>query len=68
MVLQATGGTEGGGRSMFVDGFRASKLLAESQPAAFHVLASTPVRWVTPFRWVTPVRWVIPVKLVTHVG
>ncbi|XP_050704041.1 gamma-butyrobetaine dioxygenase-like isoform X2 [Eriocheir sinensis] len=36
-----------GGRSFFADGFRIAQWLEENEPAAFHVLTSTPVRfWV----------------------
>uniref|UniRef100_A0A6A7FM21 Gamma-butyrobetaine dioxygenase-like n=1 Tax=Hirondellea gigas TaxID=1518452 RepID=A0A6A7FM21_9CRUS len=38
-------GSEQGGRSMFVDGFRAARWMEENEPTAFHVLASTPVRF-----------------------
>lgn len=34
-----------GGRSFFADGFRIAQWLEENEPAAFHVLTSTPVRF-----------------------
>ncbi|KAA0191833.1 hypothetical protein HAZT_HAZT010520 [Hyalella azteca] len=34
-----------GGRSMFVDGFRAARWMEENEPTAFHVLTSTPIRF-----------------------
>ncbi|MCL4116511.1 UNVERIFIED_CONTAM: hypothetical protein GTU68_031706, partial [Idotea baltica] len=38
-------GSNPGGRSFFVDGFRAAKWMEENEPSAFHVLTSTPVRF-----------------------
>lgn len=38
-------GKESGGKSFFVDGFNAAKWLQENQPAAFHVLSSTPIKF-----------------------
>ncbi|KAF2358772.1 protein of unknown function DUF971 [Trinorchestia longiramus] len=38
-------GEDIGGRSMFVDGFRAARWMEENEPTAFHVLTSTPVRF-----------------------
>lgn len=43
--LKSDKGTEVGGMSFFVDGFRAAKWLKENEPAAFHILAATPVRF-----------------------
>ncbi|KAK7072111.1 hypothetical protein SK128_005471 [Halocaridina rubra] len=38
-------GTDPGGRSFFADGFHIARWLEENEPAAFHVLTSTPVRF-----------------------
>ncbi|XP_076058751.1 gamma-butyrobetaine dioxygenase-like isoform X2 [Oratosquilla oratoria] len=38
-------GSDPGGRSFFVDGFRIAKWLEENEPSAYHVLTSTPVRF-----------------------
>lgn len=37
--------TDPGGRSFFADGFRIARWLEENEPAAYHVLTSTPVRF-----------------------
>lgn len=41
--------TDPGGRSFFADGFRIARWLEENEPAAYHVLTSTPVRLVPSF-------------------
>ncbi|XP_046394006.1 gamma-butyrobetaine dioxygenase-like [Ischnura elegans] len=38
-------GEDPGGMSFFVDGFRAAKWLEDNEPAAFHILTSTPIRF-----------------------
>ncbi|KAK8748261.1 hypothetical protein OTU49_016393 [Cherax quadricarinatus] len=38
-------GSDPGGRSFFSDGYRIARWLEENEPAAFHVLTSTPVRF-----------------------
>ncbi|XP_064114241.1 gamma-butyrobetaine dioxygenase-like isoform X1 [Macrobrachium nipponense] len=38
-------GSDPGGRSFFADGFRIARWLEENEPAAFHVLTSTPIRF-----------------------
>lgn len=43
--LKSESGDEAGGKSFFVDGFYAAKWLQVNQPAAFHVLSSTPVKF-----------------------
>ena len=48
MVQQANdpkvSGDDPGGRSFFADGFKIASWLEENEPAAYHVLTSTPVR------------------------
>jgi len=38
-------GSDPGGMSFFVDGFNVAKWLEENEPAAFHVLTTTPIRF-----------------------
>lgn len=38
-------GCDPGGMSFFVDGFRVAKWLEDNEPAAFHILTSTPIRF-----------------------
>ena len=38
-------GADPGGLSFLVDGFHVANLLKEADPASYHILASTPVRF-----------------------
>jgi len=38
-------GSDPGGQSFFVDGFRVAKWMEENEPSAYHILTSTPVRF-----------------------
>ncbi|XP_042878598.1 gamma-butyrobetaine dioxygenase-like isoform X1 [Penaeus japonicus] len=38
-------GEDPGGRSFFADGFRIARWLEENEPAAYHILTSTPIRF-----------------------
>lgn len=38
-------GRDPGGKSFFVDGFRVAKWMEDNEPAAYHILTSTPIRF-----------------------
>jgi hypothetical protein len=53
-----------GGQSFFVDGFHVAQWLEDNEPAAFHILSSTPLRFQIKMDGVCIYTRIYPLQLV----